>query len=304
MRPKFSIAIPAYNRSDYLRQAIKSCLAQTTPDFEVIISDDCSTEDLNAVANSFSDTRIVYSRSAIRLGAATNHQRAVGLSRGIYIINLHSDDMLLPEYLEIAGHALDKCEHAAAGYCSMIFLRGSVLGEWQMVPRIRFADKTIYSENRWLEKCRNVVPTCCMFRKTAFDQVGGYRITLKFAYDWDLFMRFMTLASGVMFIPEILAIYRQHSEQASNKELAAHLYDTLDLWELGEYSHWTEGEIADLVLTNLARLLRDRVGVSELAQKYSSKGLVVACHQRKPLGYLQAFGAPDRTSRTADQRAF
>jgi glycosyltransferase involved in cell wall biosynthesis len=51
MTPKFSIAIPAYNRSDYLRQAIKSCLAQTTPDFEVIVSDDCSSEDLRAVGH-------------------------------------------------------------------------------------------------------------------------------------------------------------------------------------------------------------------------------------------------------------
>ena len=73
---RFSIVIPAYNRGEYLRQALASCLAQTTSDFEVIVSDDCSAEDLQSVAASFGDARIKYSKSEIRLGAAKNHQRA------------------------------------------------------------------------------------------------------------------------------------------------------------------------------------------------------------------------------------
>ena len=101
MTPKYSVAIPAYNRSDYLRQALESCLRQTVDDFEVIVSDDCSSEDLGAVVRSFGDPRIVYHRSEVRLGATANHQRAVTLSRGTYAITLNSDDLLLPDCLEV-----------------------------------------------------------------------------------------------------------------------------------------------------------------------------------------------------------
>src|SRR5579864_8942267 len=116
MKPKFSIAIPAYNRSEYLGQAIRSALAQTTQDFEVIVSDDCSTEDLESVVASFHDSRLKYHRSKIRLGAARNHQTSVDLSCGDYIVNLHSDDLLLPNYLEVAAAELAARQNAAAVY--------------------------------------------------------------------------------------------------------------------------------------------------------------------------------------------
>jgi len=272
--PKYSIAIPVYNRSNYLRQALKSCLAQTASDFEVVISDDNSSEDLKAVAMSFSDPRVVYNRSDLRLGASKNHQRAVALSRGKYVTNLHSDDMLLPDYVQVAGRTLDSCNAAAATYCAAISLKGSSIDGWQLVPRIGFADRKTYLENPWLEANPNVIPSCCMFRKTAFDQIGGYRISLRFAYDWDLFMRFMTVATGVVFIPQILAIYRRHEEQASNKEVYEHLYDTLGLWKLKEYSHWTDREIAALVLSKVMRSLKTGVGLSELVSNVRRSGQV------------------------------
>ena len=116
MNPKFSIAIPVYNRPEYLRQAIRSALGQTASDFEIVVSDDCSTDDLRLVVNSFGDARISYHRSARNLGAAKNHQLSVSLSRGEYVVALNSDDLLLPSSLEAAGRALDECREAAAVY--------------------------------------------------------------------------------------------------------------------------------------------------------------------------------------------
>ena len=104
MKHKFTIAIPVYNRPEYLRQAIRSCLAQTVPDFEIVVSDDCSPDDLGSVVSSFGDSRISYHRSMERLGAARNHQLSVSLSQGEYVVNLHSDDLLLPTYLESAHY--------------------------------------------------------------------------------------------------------------------------------------------------------------------------------------------------------
>jgi glycosyltransferase involved in cell wall biosynthesis len=251
MTPRFSIAIPAYNRREFLRQAIVSALAQTMPDFEVIVSDDCSTDDLRPLIGSFGDPRIKYHRSTDRLGAARNHQVSVDLSEGQYIVNLHSDDLLLPNYLEVAERELDRHGEAAAVYSSVAYLNGSKIIGCQRVPRIRFADRQVYSQNPWLEKFHNVAPTSCMFRRSAFLKIGGYRVSLRFAYDWDLFVRFMTAGGGVVFSPEVLSIYRRHEEQAAQSSSEQGLYDVLDLWQLDEYSHWTSSEIADLTLTVL-----------------------------------------------------
>ena len=63
--PKFSVAIPAYNRPEFLHQAIGSCLNQSLGDLEVIVSDDCSSDDLASVARSFRDDRVKYHRSDV-----------------------------------------------------------------------------------------------------------------------------------------------------------------------------------------------------------------------------------------------
>jgi len=248
MKHKFTIAIPVYNRPEYLRQAIRSCLAQTVPDFEIVVSDDCSPDDLGSVVSSFGDSRISYHRSMERLGAARNHQLSVSLSQGEYVVNLHSDDLLLPTYLEVAGQALDKCGEAAAVYSAMTYLVGSKITGCHRMPKLRFANRQVYLENFWLEKFHETAPTCCLFRRSSFNRLGGYRISLRFAYDWDLFIRFMTTGGGVLFLPEVLSVYRKHDEQASQTASLQGLYDVLDLWQLEEYSYFPSSEIADLVL--------------------------------------------------------
>ena len=273
MKPKFSIAIPAYNRSDYLTEAVKSCLMQTAHDFEVIISDDCSMEDLGTVAKSFRDSRIRYSRSGERLGRAKNHQRAASLAEGDYVVNLNSDDLLLPEFLEIAGKALESRHEAAAVYSSMTFLAGSTISGFQAVPKIRFADRHVYLQNLWLEKNHGIAPTCCLFRRNSFHQIGGYRTFLKFAFDWDLYMRFMTLGGGVIFLPEVLAMYRKHEDQGSKTALREGLYDVLDLWKLDEYSHWPSWEIADVVIAELRNTGRTASGWIKICSQIRRRGL-------------------------------
>lgn len=273
MKPKVTIAIPAYNRPEYLRQAIRSALGQTLDDFEVIVCDDCSTDDIGSVANSFGDARIKYHRNASRLGAAKNHQLSVELARGEYITNLHSDDLLLPTYVEAAGRELDRSRGAAAVYSSMAYLIGSKIMGCQTVPKVHFANRYVYLENPWLEKFHNVVPTCCMFRRSAFDEVGGYRLWLRFAYDWDLFMRFMRTERGVLFLPEVLSVYRRHEEQASQTSSRQGLYDVLDLWKLDEYSHWLPSEIADLVFVELRRAKQDKSRFMDVLSEVGRRGV-------------------------------
>lgn len=251
MNPKFSVAIPTFNRSDMVAQAIRSVLLQTTHDFEVIVSDNCSSEDLSKMIASFGDSRVRLSRNDSNIGPARNHQRAADLAKGNYIITLNSDDLLLPSALEAAGECLDRNLHSGAVYFSSLFLTDNEIRGFSLIPPIPYADSELLESNPSLEKFHGTSPSCCLFRKEAFEQIGGYRTSLKFAYDWDLFMRFVRHGNGVSFLPKALGIYRRHPAQTVQTSSIDGLRDILELWNDPDYQHWRSTGMGDLILSQL-----------------------------------------------------
>ncbi len=98
---KFSITIPAYKR-EYLKECIESVLAQTYTDFEIVIVDDNSPENLKDIVNEFDDERIRYFRNERNCGAVNvvdNWNKCLEYSKGDYIICMGDDDKLLPNCL-------------------------------------------------------------------------------------------------------------------------------------------------------------------------------------------------------------
>lgn len=265
-KPKFSIAIPVYNRSEYLRQAILSVLTQTVSDFELVISDDCSTEDLGTVVGAFSDPRIIYRRTENRLGGTANHQRAVSLSSGEYVITLNSDDLLLPKCLETAGAELDRRSTAAAAYFACTYLESCQIHGCSSIPEFEFADAATLRKHRWLHQFHGTSPSVCLFRRNVFDRLGGYRIALRLAYDWELYIRFLMSGGGVVFIPRILSIYRLHNEQMVQTTSLNGLLDMLDIWPQYDREMWPSASITELVLTQFGTKLRSREGIGGIIQ--------------------------------------
>lgn len=92
----FSIVIPVFNRLRELERAIRSCLNQTYHHFELIVVDDCSTENVQSLCDGFQDNRIVYKRNVRRSGASDSRNDGVSIARGDYICFLDSDDVYLP----------------------------------------------------------------------------------------------------------------------------------------------------------------------------------------------------------------
>src|SRR6202011_3838576 len=100
--PTVSIGLPVYNGERYLRETLDSILAQTYHDFEVIISDNGSTDATEQICREYTarDSRIRYHRSAVNRGAAWNYNNVTALSNGKYIKHAAADDLLMPTYLE------------------------------------------------------------------------------------------------------------------------------------------------------------------------------------------------------------
>lgn len=99
--PRVSIGLPVYNGEKYVREAIESVLAQTFKDFELIISDNASTDQTEKICQEYAakDPRVHYYRNAKNLGAAKNFNRVFELSSGEYFKWLAADDCLKPRFI-------------------------------------------------------------------------------------------------------------------------------------------------------------------------------------------------------------
>lgn len=93
---KISVLLPTRNRRELLRCAILSVLSQDYSDWEILVSDNASEEDVASLVSAFDNPRIIYSRSSENLAVTDNWNRALAMASGDYFVMLGDDDFLLP----------------------------------------------------------------------------------------------------------------------------------------------------------------------------------------------------------------
>lgn len=112
--PLVSVVIPTYNRADYLKQAIESVLAQTYTNFELLILDNCSTDQTPGIVAQFNDPRIKYIRHQCNIGASANWTYGIYWAKGEYISILGDDDWYLPEFISKRVDVFNKYKNVLA----------------------------------------------------------------------------------------------------------------------------------------------------------------------------------------------
>lgn len=95
-----SIIMPSYNTASFIKETIQSVLNQTYSNWELIIVDDCSTDNTDEVVETIKDSRIKYYKNDKNSGAAVSRNKALREARGQWIAYLDSDDLWMPEKLE------------------------------------------------------------------------------------------------------------------------------------------------------------------------------------------------------------
>lgn len=110
MMPKYSLIIPVYNASNFLRQCIDSVLCQAYTDFELLLIDDCSTDSSLAICREYSacDTRVRIFAQESNQGVSAARNLGIENARGQYILFLDSDDFISIDYFETIESALDE----------------------------------------------------------------------------------------------------------------------------------------------------------------------------------------------------
>ena len=104
MNELVSVIMPSYNTAEYIKQSIQSVIDQTYTNWELIIVDDCSTDNTDEMVKSIDEVRIIYLKNEKNSGAAVSRNRALKEAKGKWIAFLDSDDLWLPEKLEKQLH--------------------------------------------------------------------------------------------------------------------------------------------------------------------------------------------------------
>ena len=229
--PKVSVIIPNYNHARYLRQRIESVLQQTFRDFEVILLDDCSTDDSRSILMEYAgDTRVRVEFNEKNSGSTFKQwNKGVRLARGEYVWVAESDDYADERQLERLVAVLDEEPEVTFAYCRS--WRINQAGEPNGFADWYLAD---LDARRWTadfradgrEVCRNhfvhanSVPnaSAVVFRKSIYERVGGADERLQVCGDWKLWMM-MAFEGKIAYLGEPLNYYREHDATVRTKML-------------------------------------------------------------------------------------
>lgn len=203
-----SVLMPVYNTALYLREAMDSMLCQTFKDFELIVLDDCSPDNAEEILDAYDDSRIVRYKGEKNVGLSNVLNVGIGMARGKYIARMDSDDISLPQRLQIQVDYLDK--HPDVDLVSVgMRLFGAKEGTWI---------REINPENVKIEALFHspVLHASSVWRKDAFEkQRLRFRQEMVPAEDYDLWVRAMLKGLKLVNLPEVLYEYRIHEAQAT-----------------------------------------------------------------------------------------
>lgn len=175
-RMKFSVTIPAY-KACYLDEALKSVLSQTYDDWELIVVDDCSPENLCSIVEPFlSDSRVRYYRNEKNCGAVNvvdNWNICLGHCTGDYVICIGDDDRLLPCCLAEYKQLIEKRPSLNVYHCrtEIIDEHGTVVGAQESRPEWESALSLLW--NRWDHRNKQFIGDFC-YRRDFLKETGGY----------------------------------------------------------------------------------------------------------------------------------
>lgn len=207
--PKLSVVLPVYNGSEFLAQSIESVLNQTFKDFELIIVDDCSTDDSGKIAQKYakSDARITYIKNETNLKLPGALNKGFACAHGAYLTWTSCDNAYLPDAFQRLLDILESEPDVALVYSSMEIIDA----DGKLISFVQAGDpKDLIF--------RNVVGASFMYRKTIADQAGEYDPNAFLCEDYEYWLRIGRMGE-LKEIPEVLYQYRTHGNSLSANRL-------------------------------------------------------------------------------------
>jgi glycosyltransferase involved in cell wall biosynthesis len=207
--PTVSVVIPLYNKEKYIKRALFSVLAQTSPPLETIVVDDGSTDDGPEKVKSFNNPNIILIRQENKgPGAARN--AGLAKAKGKYITFLDADDEWMPQFLETGLSFLEENANVSVvciGYYYYPELKRSIIWNEQEHPNIFEINETTDVETI-LRLITVFLPTSTIIKTDVVRKWGGFYNRYKCIFGEDLYLFYKIMFNErIGIIPKALAIY-------------------------------------------------------------------------------------------------
>jgi glycosyltransferase involved in cell wall biosynthesis len=208
--PAVSIVLPTYNGSRYLAESIQSCLDQTYADFELILVDDCSSDDTPKIIADYAarDSRIRPSRNETNLRLPKSLNAGFSMSRGRFLTWTSDDNLYRPNALAVMAGALEREPEVGLVYTPQTYIDKT----GRNVGASCFGgppDALAYT---------NPVGASFLYRREVYETVGDYSAEMFLVEDWDYWIR-IAEKFRVRLLPQDVYLYRIHDQSLSRQKL-------------------------------------------------------------------------------------
>lgn len=204
--------------AELMSECVRSILKQTCLEFEIIVMDNCSTDNTPEVARSFNDARVRYIRNETNLGHIRNFNKGITLARGKYLWLVAADDLLRSPHVLRRFVDLMEC-NPRVGYA---FCRSIELREGKETGIVQWADcgdkDSIWDGRSFLARLianNCIVMSSVMARKECYDKVGLFQLDFPYACDWYLWCSF-AMHYEVAYFSEPMVSFRVHERSLTS----------------------------------------------------------------------------------------
>lgn len=264
--PLLSVLMTCYNREKYIGEAIESVLKSGFDDFELIIVDDCSSDNSVKIAMQFEgvDQRIKVYRNQSNLGDYPNRNRAASFATGEFLMFVDSDDKILEQGFMRCIDAMQQFPGAGIGMLLKEHEGEPFYLSHQQAIRLHFFTKP----------CLMIGPGGTILRRSFFESLGKYPV--KYGPANDLYFNLKAAAvGGMVFLPFSFNFYRIHDGQEFNNHFG-YLYNNycylqaalsdLPLSLTGKEKEWISNKNKRRFLVNLVQYMFRSGSISQVAR--------------------------------------
>ncbi len=213
--PPISVVMTAYNGRAYIGEAIRSVLAQSWEDFELVIVEDASTDDTLEIIRGFEDKRIRVLPNERNLGISNSRNRGIAAARGRYLAAHDQDDLSLP-------HRLARHIEVMESQPDVVLTAGRV----SILPRTQYIVQPLLAGQAlaWSLFTRSPIihSSICLRQGALGPDEPFYRQEYHYAEDFELYHR-LSEVGRLVIVPEEIGVYRFHDANTSRTRREAML---------------------------------------------------------------------------------
>ena len=248
-RPLWSVMVPVFNCSGFLRETLESVLWQDLGEshMQIEVVDDCSTDaDVEAIVLAMGKGRIGYFRQPKNVGSLWNFKTCIDKANGKLVHILHGDDKVRPGFYTHMSNLFNSYPSIGAGFCRFAYINEQSEFLFNQPKEMGHAGILNNTIERLCER-QKIQYASMVVRREVYESLGSF-YGVEYGEDWEMWVR-IAVQYPIGYNPEVLAEYRRHSNSISGQSfLTARNMECLE-WVMGIIEkHLPPGKKAPVML--------------------------------------------------------